>query len=84
MNKSVITIDIHGLTSDEAKRQLLGRINRANAETEKIVVIHGCNNGTVLRDMVRKQIRSNRILEIAPTFLNDGQTTIYLKKGNGK
>lgn len=74
------TLDIHGLTGDEAKKKIRSEIEKAAAGTEKIVVIHGCNNGTVLRDVVRKNISSPRILDIIPTFSNDGETTIYLKK----
>jgi len=74
------TIDIHGLTGDQAKQRVEREIRLAPPKCESIIVIHGCNSGTVLRDTVRKRVRSNRILEIAPCFLNDGQTTIYLKK----
>lgn len=74
------TIDIHGMTGDEARRRLEREIAAAPHLLEKIVVVHGCNNGTVLRDVVRKRLRSSRILDIIPTFSNDGETTIYLKK----
>ncbi|MCL2637621.1 MAG: Smr/MutS family protein [Oscillospiraceae bacterium] len=74
------TIDIHGMTGDQAKQRVEREIRLAPPNCESIIVIHGCNSGTVLRDIVRKQVRSKRILEIAPCFLNDGQTTIYLKK----
>lgn len=73
------TVDIHGLTATEAKKKLEREISRAPAQIKRIVVIHGCNNGTVLRDMVRTKLRSPRIYEIVPTFSNDGETTIYLK-----
>jgi len=74
------TIDVHGLTGDEAKARIEREIRIAPPKCESIIVIHGCNNGTVLRDTVRTRVRSKRILEIHPCFLNDGQTTIYLKK----
>jgi len=74
------TIDIHGFTSEQAKRLLLFEIKRAPPNAEKILVIHGCHNGTVLRDMVRNELRSPRISEIMPCFANDGESTIFLKK----
>lgn len=77
--KKEIKLDIHGMTSGEAKKRVLKAIEKAPVGTEKIIVIHGCNNGTVLRDMVRKNVRSPRILDIIPTFSNDGETCIYLK-----
>lgn len=79
-NKRQILLDIHGLTGEEAKKRILKTIEKAPAGTERIIVIHGCNNGTVLRDLVRKSIRSPRILDIVPTFSNDGETSVYLRK----
>ena len=73
------TVDLHGMTSSEAKKKLERELTRASAEIKRIVVIHGCNNGTVLRDMVRR-LRHPRILEAVPTFSNDGETVIYLKQ----
>lgn len=73
------TVDLHGLTSAEAKKRLERELSRAPREIKRIIVIHGCNNGTVLRDMVRG-MRHSRIMEIVPTFSNDGETVIYLKK----
>jgi len=72
------TIDIHGLNREQARRLLLFEIRRAPQNAEKILVIHGCNNGTVLRDMVRS-LSSPRIREIMPCFANDGESTVYLK-----
>lgn len=76
---SAKTIDIHGLTADDARKRLEREIRTAPPTLKKIVVIHGCNNGTVLRDMVRTRLRSMRIEMIVPTFSNDGETTIFLK-----
>jgi DNA-nicking Smr family endonuclease len=75
-----LTLDIHGMTEQQAKTRILREIARADEHLERIVVIHGCNNGTVLRDMVRNALRSPRIDAIIPTFANDGETVIYLKK----
>lgn len=74
------TIDIHGFTCEQAKRLLLFEINRAPKGEKKLLIIHGCNNGTVLRDMVRNDLNSPRISEIMPCFANDGETTVFLKK----
>lgn len=73
------TIDLHGLTSAEAKKKLERELARAPREIKRLIVIHGCNNGTVLRDMVRS-LHHPRILETVPTFSNDGETVIYLKR----
>ncbi|MDR1755072.1 MAG: Smr/MutS family protein [Eubacterium sp.] len=73
-------IDVHGMTADESRKRLMKEIEKAPHGMEKIIVIHGCNNGTAIRDTIRNKLKSKRILEITPTFSNDGETTIYLKK----
>lgn len=72
-------IDIHGMLATEAKRRIDREIAVAPQQIKRLVIIHGCNNGTTLRDMVRTKIKSPRIEGIVPTFSNDGETTIYLK-----
>lgn len=72
-------IDIHGMLAVEAKRRIDREIAAAPQQIKRLVIIHGCNNGTALRDMVRTKIKSPRIEGIVPTFSNDGETTIYLK-----
>lgn len=74
-----ITLDIHGLTETQARNRVIKTIQKAPPGTDYILVIHGCNGGTVLRDMVRR-LRGGRILEVTPSFANDGQTSVYLKK----
>ncbi|MCL2633953.1 MAG: Smr/MutS family protein [Oscillospiraceae bacterium] len=73
---SVKTIDIHGFTPDQAKRIVEFEVQRA-VSGSKLLIIHGSNRGTALRDMVRS-LSSPRIKEIMPCFANDGETTIYL------
>jgi DNA-nicking Smr family endonuclease len=73
------TIDIHGLTAAEAKNRIEKEIAKAPAMIKRIIVIHGYNKGDILQKTVRTQVRSKRILEISPSFTNDGETIIYLK-----
>jgi DNA-nicking Smr family endonuclease len=79
VKKPYKVIDIHGLTPEQAKRQIEFELKRAPQNAEKILVIHGYSRGTVLRDMVRNDLDSPRIREVMPCFANDGESTIYLK-----
>ena len=79
MKRPYKTIDIHGLSPDQAKRLIEFEIRRAPQNAEKILIIHGYSRGTVLRDMVRGGLDSPRIREVMPCFANDGESTIYLK-----
>jgi len=73
-----LTVDIHGMGEEEAKRQLALLLGRVDASIREVVVIHGCHGGKVLRDMVRKKLKHPRIRRTWLT-LNDGQTIIELK-----
>ena len=73
---NTITIDVHGYLKEEAIRK---DISMAPKTIEKVVVIHGYNNGIVLKDAI-KRMHSPRILEICPSFSNEGETIIWLKR----
>ena len=53
-------------------------LSRLDAGAEELIVIHGYNNGQVLRDMVRNQLKHPRI-QAKLLSLNPGQTRILLK-----
>ena len=72
---SVLTVDIHGMRSDDAKRQL----SRAGKDVREIVVIHGYSHGQVLKNMVRLELKHTRI-QSRLLSLNEGQTRLLLKE----
>ena len=75
----IISVDLHGMTKDEARNKLTLTIRNAPKGSVEIRVTHGCNNGNVLQQMVRKEFRSPRIDYIQPVLSNDGQTLVFLK-----
>jgi len=75
---TVIEVDIHGMTSAEAKRALERLLSRAGKEITEIRVIHGYHNGQTLRDMVRFSLKHPRI-SAKLVSLNPGETRILLK-----
>ena len=78
MEKERMIVDIHGLRVQDAERRLLDWAAQAPTEIRQIVVIHGCNSGQALRDMVRA-LHAPRIARVRPDFFNDGQTILELK-----
>lgn len=78
-SKDCITVDLHGLTTSEAKRRLEWEIYKAPQQIKRVIVIHGSNNGTALRDMVRRTKWAGRVYEVVASFANDGETTLYLR-----
>ena len=76
--KERMIVDIHGLRVQDAEARLLDWIARSDANVRQIVVIHGCNGGQALRDMVRA-LHAPRLAAVRPDFFNDGQTILELK-----
>lgn len=74
----VIEVDIHSMEKAQAKSKLFNLIANAPADVMEIVVIHGYNSGTVLRDMVRNELRHSRIRDKMISVINPGITTIFL------
>ena len=72
-----MSIDLHGLTVDQAKYQLITEIEYANNTIWTIRVIHGYNKGTAIRDMVWR-IKHYKIKNIIKGDLNPGVTLIEL------
>ena len=75
-----LKIDIHGLYVEDALERVSGFIARAPKDTERIIVVHGYNRGTALRDAIRSRLHSPRIRLVEPSFFNDGETYVWLKK----
>ena len=75
-----LEIDLHGKTSDEAI-YLLQRTIIQYPHCDRIDVIHGFNNGCVLKNLLRKKenIHSKRVLSTRPDPYNLGRTTIFLR-----
>ena len=72
-------IDLHGVIVLEAKKRLEVFIKECSKDVREIVVIHGYNNGTAIKDMIRNELKSKRIATINADT-NPGKTRILLKK----
>ena len=74
-----IRVDVHGMYVEDALALWRDRIARAPSGTEKIVVVHGYNRGTALKEAVRR-LRAPRVVEVSPSFTNEGETVIWLRR----
>lgn len=75
---TVMEVDIHGMTADQARRELEQFLSRVSTNITEVIVIHGYNGGQVLLQMVRNQLKHPRIASKVLT-LNSGQTRILLR-----
>ncbi|MDR3644535.1 MAG: Smr/MutS family protein [Clostridia bacterium] len=80
INNRKVEIDIHNMRHDEARRYLELFLSKANGSIREVVVIHGYTSGTVLQQMVRRELRHRRIREKSAGF-NPGVTTLFLIDG---
>jgi len=77
--KDRLIVDIHGMRVSDAQFRLETLIASCSTDVRAICVIHGCNNGCALRDMVRA-LKAPRLLKVRPDYFNDGQTILELSR----
>lgn len=77
-NGSVMTVDLHGTSAEQARELLLNWLSHSPESVTELRVVHGYNRGTLLRDMVRQELTHPRIRTKLPA-LNPGETRLLLK-----
>lgn len=77
---TIIEADIHGMTADEAYRDLIRLLDRIPRDVAEIHVIHGYRRGDTLKSMVMTRLRHSRIAYKLPSLHNEGETKLFLKK----
>lgn len=70
-------VDLHTLTKEDAKIELLNAINTTDTDIKCLVIVHGYHGGTVIRNLVRKEFQSDFIDE--KINLDAGRTIYKLK-----
>ncbi len=74
---AILEVDLHGLTTEDAKCRLEHLLSCAGPEIREVRVIHGYNSGQALRNMVRVRLKHPRIASKLIT-LNPGETRLLL------
>lgn len=72
-----IKVDLHSLTKEEARAEIYHQIYMAD-NVDSLVFVHGYHGGRVLKDLVRKEIKDDRVVKIIP--LDASTTAFRLKK----
>lgn len=73
-----MTIDLHGLTKEEAKKKLCSVLSSLPGDVGELTVIHGYHSGTALQGMIRS-FRHPKV-ERKILSLNQGETVFVIKK----
>ena len=76
---STVSVDLHGMRTEDARARLSHFLTHAPSDVREVLVIHGFNSGTALRDMIRGDFSHPRVKSVLKT-LTDGQTRLILKE----
>lgn len=73
-------IDLHDFSLGCAIKKIQRTIVE-NPECKKLIVIHGFNNGDVIKNTLAdfRLIHNKRVIKTLPEPFNEGRTWIYLK-----
>jgi DNA-nicking Smr family endonuclease len=74
----IMTVDLHGMTVNEARAELTRVLKTCPAHITEIDVIHGYTKGQALQSFVRKDFSHPRV-ERKILTMNNGSTTLILK-----
>lgn len=79
MGKGIVEIDVHGMNQFQAKTVIQSALKKADRGTYIIRIVHGYHNGTVLKDMIRREYKNHpKVLRIELS-LNPGVTELILR-----
>ena len=73
-------IDLHNLTKEAAKADLIHALRTIDFDVKCLVVVHGYHGGTIIKNLVRKEFQSDEIKE--KIDLDAGRTIFLLKNRN--
>ncbi len=71
-------LDVHGYTRKQASQIIKDAIKQCYKNNDTtLIVIHGSNNGTVIRDWLRNsKTLGDEVLSVSPYILNSSDMTI--------
>jgi len=79
-NTAIMDIDIHGMTKYQAKICIDTQLKKAKQSLYRIRIIHGYQNGTELRDMIRKDYKNHHKVIRIEVGMNQGITDLILRE----
>jgi DNA-nicking Smr family endonuclease len=72
-----VTVDVHGMKCTEAKKFLNNLINLVQ-ESFHLIVIHGYNHGTAIKDMLSNNFENAHVARNYPDQRNQGVTHLVI------
>ena len=78
--QGIIQLDVHNKNQYQTRTALDALLRRADNSLYRIRVIHGCNNGTVLRDLLVEEYSKHPKILRLQHYPNKGQTDLILRE----
>lgn len=79
LSSGIIEVDIHGMNQFQAKTKIQSVLRKSNSSVYIIRIIHGYHNGTVLRNMIRREFRSHPKIKRIELSMNQGITDLIIR-----
>ena len=80
MVSGVITADLHGKNTYQAKVTIDALLRRASAGTYRLRIIHGFHGGTALREFVREEYARHPLVKRLISSPDGGTTELVLRE----
>ena len=80
MSPGICEIDIHNLNQHQARVRIESQLRRADRAVYILRIIHGYNQGTALKDMVRAEFGGNPKVRRIAAGSNTGVTAVILRE----
>lgn len=79
LSRGIVEVDVHGMNQYQARLKIQSVLRKSNQSVYIVRIIHGYHNGTVLRDMLRKEFRSHPKIKRIELSMNQGITDLILR-----
>ena len=80
MNDAFVDIDLHDMTTDEARIEINRALKSVSKFTYQIRLIHGYNRGTKIKEMISKEFKNNKLVKRIIPGDNQGVTILVLRE----
>ena len=80
MREAIVTVDLHGKNTYQAKVAIDALLRRAGAGTYRIRLIHGSHGGTALRDLIRTEYAHHPKVKRLILSPDGGATELVLRE----
>ncbi|MDO4315762.1 MAG: hypothetical protein Q4C45_08285 [Oscillospiraceae bacterium] len=80
MESGVITVDLHGKNTYQAKITVDALLRRVRPGTYRVRLIHGCHGGTALRDFLRAEYARHPKVKRLILSHDGGATELVLRE----